>query len=231
VSAPGGDHENYTNHVGARVNGGCSNAGVGTSFACPLVSGVVALMLEARPELTWRDVQGILATTSKILVDDPRDLTRVMNSAGLEHSHKYGFGVVNAEAAVRGAEEWELYAPELSHTVVYDTEFLVPTDGTPVSINLQVPELLDGYQYNHELNSIEAIVIELRMEHFSRGDLKITLSSPSNVPSILHPGKRPENLILDIEDEEDVWELLTVRNYGEEPNGEWVRNIGRSSYD
>ena len=32
----------------------------GTSYACPIVSGVVALMLEANPNLTWRDVQKFL---------------------------------------------------------------------------------------------------------------------------------------------------------------------------
>ena len=37
----------------------------GTSSAAPLVSGIVALMLEANPNLSWRDVQVILATTAK----------------------------------------------------------------------------------------------------------------------------------------------------------------------
>ncbi|WP_199317941.1 S8 family serine peptidase, partial [Planktothrix sp. FACHB-1355] len=37
----------------------------GTSSAAPLVSGVVALMLEANPNLSWRDVQHILVNTAK----------------------------------------------------------------------------------------------------------------------------------------------------------------------
>ena len=37
---------------------------VGTSFATPLVSGVVALMLQVQPSLTWRDVQHILAVSA-----------------------------------------------------------------------------------------------------------------------------------------------------------------------
>ena len=36
----------------------------GTSSAAPSVAGVVALMLEANPNLTWRDVKHILATTA-----------------------------------------------------------------------------------------------------------------------------------------------------------------------
>lgn len=37
----------------------------GTSASAPTVTGVVALMLSANPNLTWRDVRHILATTSK----------------------------------------------------------------------------------------------------------------------------------------------------------------------
>ena len=36
----------------------------GTSFAAPIVSGVVAIMLEANPNLGYRDVQEILALSS-----------------------------------------------------------------------------------------------------------------------------------------------------------------------
>lgn len=54
VSAPGGDAGYVSNHITAGLNGSCQQAGIGTSFACPVVSGVVALMLEANPDLTWR---------------------------------------------------------------------------------------------------------------------------------------------------------------------------------
>ena len=37
----------------------------GTSFAAPIVSGVVAMMLQANPELGYRDVQEILALSSQ----------------------------------------------------------------------------------------------------------------------------------------------------------------------
>jgi subtilisin family serine protease len=37
----------------------------GTSSSSPIVSGVVALMLEANPELTWRDVQEILVRSAR----------------------------------------------------------------------------------------------------------------------------------------------------------------------
>ncbi len=37
----------------------------GTSAAAPIVSGVIALMLEANPNLTWRDVQEILVRSAR----------------------------------------------------------------------------------------------------------------------------------------------------------------------
>ena len=92
-----------------------NHQGVGTSFAAPVVSGVVALMLEANASLSWRDVQGILATTSQ--KTDPSDASWATNSVGLHHSYKYGFGLVDAHAAVTAALSWPGYGEELMVTL------------------------------------------------------------------------------------------------------------------
>jgi subtilisin family serine protease len=76
----------------------------GTSAATPVVSGVVALMLDANPNLGWRDVHAILAETAR--KNDPNDNGWFTNAAGYEFNHKYGFGVVDAGAAVSLAENW-----------------------------------------------------------------------------------------------------------------------------
>lgn len=94
----------------ANAGGGCADAGVGTSYACPVVSGVVALMLEANPELGWRDVQGIFASTSQ--KTDSTDESWTTNAAGFNHSYKYGFGLVDAYAAVTKGETWKNYGVE-----------------------------------------------------------------------------------------------------------------------
>lgn len=36
----------------------------GTSYATAIASGIIALMLEANPDLTWRDVQHIIVNTA-----------------------------------------------------------------------------------------------------------------------------------------------------------------------
>jgi kexin len=102
ISAPGGDTTQHLNnwHVAA-TGGGCAEQGEGTSYACPVVSGVVALMLQANPLLGWRDVQGILAATTSR--NDPTSSLWTTNAAGFIHNIKYGFGMVDAGAAVAAA--------------------------------------------------------------------------------------------------------------------------------
>ncbi|MCC2605201.1 S8 family serine peptidase [Planctobacterium marinum] len=65
----------------------------GTSMAAPHVSGIVALMLEANPNLQWSDVKRILQETATPM-------------AGRE-SWEVGAGYVNAHAAVKAVVEGE----------------------------------------------------------------------------------------------------------------------------
>jgi len=107
VVAPGG-FENaikmVTADVGTLSNGMAAGKGpiatpyyrmnaAGTSFACPLVAGVTALILEANPDLTAKQVKAILQDTAN-KIGDPRDYHK--NG----HSTKYGYGRVNAANAV-----------------------------------------------------------------------------------------------------------------------------------
>lgn len=43
---------------------GCTEGHTGTSAAAPLAAGMVALMLQVRPCLTWRDIQHIITYTA-----------------------------------------------------------------------------------------------------------------------------------------------------------------------
>jgi proprotein convertase subtilisin/kexin type 7 len=43
---------------------GCTESHSGTSAAAPIAAGLIALMLEVRPCLTWRDVQYIIVVTA-----------------------------------------------------------------------------------------------------------------------------------------------------------------------
>ena len=216
VTAPGGDFESITSMPTASVYGGCTDSGVGTSFAAPVVSGVIALMLEANPELTWRDVQAIIALTSNMVFDDPDDDTRITNAAGYSHSSFYGFGVIDASAAVNASQDWTLLGPEENITQYSGPLDLIISDDATTSVTTTLEIVAPPF-------TLESVKVALGVSHFSRGDLEILLTSPSNITSILHPGGRPEKTLL-FEDDQ-FWELVTVRNFGESAEGIWTLTV------
>jgi len=67
----------------------------GTSSATPLVAGICALILSANPALTAREVKEILQTTAR-KIGDPQSYVN-------GHSILFGYGCVNADAAVQRA--------------------------------------------------------------------------------------------------------------------------------
>ena len=69
----------------------------------------------ASPNLTWRDVQHILVLTSwKEHLQSP---TWITNGAGLQFSHKFGFGVLDAAAIVNRALNWVAVPERLNCSV------------------------------------------------------------------------------------------------------------------
>lgn len=105
----------------ASINLNCNytNGMNGTSSAAPMMSGSIALILEANPALTWREVKDILARTA-VQVDGtiaPVSVTLngvsyvaeqgwVTNAVGLKFHNWYGFGAVNVSAAVNMARTY-----------------------------------------------------------------------------------------------------------------------------
>ncbi|HNF27936.1 MAG TPA: S8 family serine peptidase, partial [Leptospiraceae bacterium] len=87
----GSDKTNYSN---AAYN----NSFNGTSSATPLAAGVIALLLKADSALSWRDVREILAKSAR--KNDSTDTDWAVNGGGYNVNHKYGFGAIDANAAV-----------------------------------------------------------------------------------------------------------------------------------
>ena len=223
VSAPGGDTTSRFNFPVPIFNDSgnlvCTDSGYGTSFACPVVSAVIALMLEANPDLFWRDVQAILAFTSNT-VHDPNDISLVTNAAGYSHSDFYGFGIIDAFEAVRTAISWKTLPPEITIEISEEElDLFLPDTRSDGSDSTTELELMVEANANFVAESVE---VALELSHISRGDLEVVLTSPSNTKSILHPGKRIEKTFTG---EGDKWVLLTVRNWGESPIGKWKLSI------
>ena len=76
----------------------------GTSTAAPMVSGVIALMLEANSDLTWRDVQHILVRSSKKV--DSVHPGWFKTEVNRDYNNAYGYGLLDANTAVNLAKNW-----------------------------------------------------------------------------------------------------------------------------
>ncbi|KAI5724630.1 hypothetical protein M8J77_005183 [Diaphorina citri] len=97
---------NRHNVVTTDVNNGCTQFHTGTSAAAPLVAGILALLLEANPELTWRDVQHLIIWTSEVApLED--NYGWYENGFGFMVSHDFGFGMINAFALITEARTWK----------------------------------------------------------------------------------------------------------------------------
>ncbi|CAI8000226.1 Furin-1, partial [Geodia barretti] len=97
------------------LDGRCTSGFTGTSASAPLLSGVIALALQANPDLTWRDVQYLIVYTSNIDILTVDDLAT--NGAGLKFSHHFGFGAIDAEALVTRARHWTSVPQQLNFTI------------------------------------------------------------------------------------------------------------------
>jgi subtilisin-like proprotein convertase family protein/subtilisin family serine protease len=104
----------------------------GTSFSSPQIAGLAALLLSVNPELTYRDVQQILALSARHY--DLEDPDIQINGAGLLVSHNVGYGVPDAGHAVRMARDW-VNRPEL--TTVSQSNHIdtpIPDEGLRVMV-------------------------------------------------------------------------------------------------
>jgi subtilisin family serine protease len=165
----------------------------GTSSAAPLVSGVVALMLEANPNLTWRDVQEIIARTSR--KTNPSDPSWVTNGANYHFSDAYGFGAIDAKAAVDLARTWTNLPAQVNP---YRTDVLLadPITGGPVTIPIAAPGA--GFTRSAAIPQnfvIEHVTVGLVAEHPVGGELAFSLTSPSGTTMLVDPNFATEDEI------------------------------------
>lgn len=234
-SGSGGNlaNDDYTNNFG------------GTSGATPLVAGVVALMLEANPALSWRDVRLILAETADRTTIKAADADHgfVFNNgessagAAYEVSHKYGFGLVDAAAAVQRAEEWDT----MGITVGGGLPTIVSGSASPA---VTIPDAdasnnptgsvistitLAGSVDNSMgvLDGVEFVEVTLTLTADTGlfwGDYRVVLESPDGTQSIL---AEPHTCSGDADCNEagGSWRFGTVRHMGENADGNWMLTI------
>lgn len=206
----------------------------GTSAAAPMVSGVIALMLEVNPDLGWRDIQNILIDTaqknglidvdndgemdggdadadgaidnfnlrttfsSSVDVDgngtidgaldtdrdgtaDPYHTGWFQNRAGNWVSDNFGFGIVDAAAAVKLAEQWTPLGAEL---VVSSPRMLGGDVAEGALGGLGSLSAIGGYTTESNLK-VEWAEVTVKATIPAFENLMLVLRSPSGTQSVL----------------------------------------------
>ena len=212
----------------------------GTSAAAPQVSGVAALVRSVdrgtKSGLGWRDVKLILAGSAR--KNDPGDTG--WETGALEYgsdpaddqryqfNHEYGFGVVDAKAAVDLAGTW-VNVPEMRRTgpIGGTGRVTIPTAGRRASITITV---------DSDIEFVEFVEVDVDLDALSFRDLRIELVSPSGAVSELsvpessscryRPGRPHTNSAVRTRCGVDgSYRFGSARHLGEPASGRWTLRV------
>ena len=199
------------------------NSFSGTSASTPQVAGVAALIRQANPELTWRDVKLIMAGSARMNDEentgwDDGALQYGSSTETYHFNHEYGFGVVDAGAAVDLARNW-VNLPAMESAEVYSGNLDV---SVPDASSLDNTTTVDTrLTMTTDIGFTEHVEIDLNFSHLSFRDLEIELESPSGEVS---------TLVGSFESAEPVplfgeFRFGSAKHLGEDPNGQWTLRI------
>ena len=226
-----------TDLVGANgyTSGDYTGSFSGTSAAAPMVSGVVALMLDANPNLGWRDVQQILALTARQVGSEmnapPTGDERFSwsynkadnwNGGGMHFSNDYGYGLVDAHAAVRLAESWTLQSTSINEQVGVGYTFpgrIALTEANTVPHEFKIT-------INDSINT-ESISLWLNLDHSRMSDLRIEIRSPEGTWSVLtdRTGLGGADFAVNTSNANPGWTFTSNAFRGETAKGEWTIRV------
>lgn len=211
---------------------------VGTSAASPMVAGVVALMLEKNPSLTVRDVKHILATTARQIDENITDVIEpvagkplvttpkwITNRAGYHFHNYYGFGLIDAEAAINMADK-KTYKP-LPEGFIVDIGTAVIGDGfirggsfgfpkydafgaepSPMGGQIEIPEESDFI--------VETVQLFVTITHANMSHIQLMIISPTRTQSVVLQAMNNSYYA-----NFDQMVLLSNAFYGEPGKGTW----------
>ena len=233
VCAPSGDRaQGYRGIVTTENSDRYVDDFSGTSASTPAVSGVAALLRGANPALTWRDLKLILAASARRNDagnpgwEEGAHKYGSNSAADRYHfNHEYGFGVVDAGAALDLARGWTNAPPLRSSTVDSSGPSVripdAPAVGKPTTVTRTLA-LDTGIEFT------EFVEVTVSFQHGSFRDLEIELESPTGRVSKLAV---PFDTYIDDDPSLDFVPLRgefrfgSARHLGEDPNGIWKLRV------
>lgn len=248
------------------VNGPTHTQFNGTSAAAPMVTGTIALMLEANPRLDWRNVQHILARTSTknglidsngdgqldaidpnaggnaddpaaagtiemrdtftpgvnttFRINDGHNTGWFQNGAGHWVSDSFGFGIVNAGAAIELASHWRRVAPERK----ISTNSILATPLTIQEGNLGgLDSLNEAGNWNVDDHlAVEWVELNVKLDLPEQDEIMLAVQSPSGTRSVLMaPGGSDATPFPTRRNSFGERTFVTNQFWGEDSRGEW----------
>ena len=244
ISAPGGGSSDWVSEIITTDRVGAAGFHptdytyiAGTSFSAPIVSGIVALMLDANPNLGYRDVQEILAYSARKI--DPSNNIWSYNGAsnwnggGLHYddlTHNLGYGLVDALAAIRMAETWtssvHTAANRAQVTATHSVAKVIP-DGGGINATASVSDAISVAT----AIGVERAEVTLNVTHPYVGDLSVWLFAPSGTASVFL-WRPQQNALSSYGTNQDNIHFTfdTVLDWGESSVGSWRLAIYDNAY-
>ena len=190
----------------------------GTSAAAPIVSGVAALVRAANGELTWRDLKLILAASARRTdtyfgVWSEGALKYGSETDRYWYSHDYGFGVVDAGAAVALASDWDKVPAMRKITANWNRSsgLNIPDAGPEVTSTATIPA--------NYIEFVEFVAIETDFSHSEVRSLFVALESPTSTESILaYSADYFGGFAV-------PFRFGSARHLGEDPSGDWTLKV------
>lgn len=146
----------------------------GTSAACPIVAGVLALAKDAQPNMNARMAQHLLVKTCKKV--DPNDTSGSSyggwraNAAGIEFNPNYGFGLIDAAALVDAAKQYTGVTPDANLT-----SGLISTNVTIPDNNINGEQVSFTFPNNAIIENVQVFV---NWKSERNNDLELFVRSP-----------------------------------------------------
>jgi subtilisin-like proprotein convertase family protein len=219
----------------------------GTSAAAAHVSGVVALMFEANPRLSWLDVQNILIRTARNHLDpdayaldptaadppkrldgvditDPADPVLIdrdwrKNGGHLWFNHKYGAGLVDAGRAVAEAARGILLPTqtEMRAVEIFSSSQLPVPDATGTATNV-TPGLAEMTLSPGVTQDFVITQVQLRIDRILGPNIgELGIT-------LVSPSGMESTLLeprFDFTDDMIDWTFSSLRHWGESGSGSW----------